>query len=84
MTGPLDDVRLPFSVLDPLVGDVFSVSWEPEMLMETGGAIKILTGELLSQIGQTVLQQTVMYTLMTALQWPIRELDCFSFQNGPT
>ncbi|EPQ60175.1 DUF726-domain-containing protein [Gloeophyllum trabeum ATCC 11539] len=71
MTGPLDDPRLPFSVLDPIVGDVFSVLWEPEMIQETGSALKILTSEVLSQIGQTVLQATVMATLMTALQWPI-------------
>ncbi|KAF5350735.1 hypothetical protein D9757_012593 [Collybiopsis confluens] len=64
LNGPMDDPRLPFSVLDPVIGDVFSVLWEPEMIMETGS-------EVLSQIGQTVLQATVMATLMTALQWPI-------------
>ncbi|KAI0082332.1 DUF726-domain-containing protein [Panus rudis PR-1116 ss-1] len=71
MNGHQDDVRLPFSVLDPVVGDVFSVLWEPEMIRETGGALKILTSEVLSQIGQTVLQATVMTALMSALQWPI-------------
>ncbi|KAJ7207497.1 hypothetical protein GGX14DRAFT_455589 [Mycena pura] len=71
MTSKLDDVRLPFSVLDPVVGDVFSVLWEPEMIQETGSALKILTTEVLSQIGQTVLQATVMTALMSALQWPI-------------
>ncbi|KAI6024567.1 hypothetical protein EDC04DRAFT_2723530 [Pisolithus marmoratus] len=71
MNGKLDDVRLPFSVLDPVVGDVFSVLWEPEMIMETGSAIKILTTEILTQIGQTVLHHTVMTALMGALQWPI-------------
>ncbi|KAG5644092.1 hypothetical protein DXG03_009111 [Asterophora parasitica] len=71
MTGPQDDVRLPFSVLDPIVGDVFSVLWEPEMIRETGSALKILTGEVLSQVGVAVLQATVMSAFMTALQWPI-------------
>ncbi|KAK7063613.1 DUF726-domain-containing protein [Favolaschia claudopus] len=71
MTGKLDDVRLPFSVLDPVVGDVFSVLWEPEMIQETGSALRILTGEVLSQIAQTALQATVMTALMSALQWPI-------------
>ena len=71
MTGLNDDVRLPFSVLDPVVGDVFSVLWEPDMIRETGGALKILTGEVLSQIGMTVLQATVMTGLVSALQWPI-------------
>ena len=74
MTSLNDDVRLPFSVLDPIVGDVFSVLWEPEMIQETGSALSILTGEVLTQIGQTVLQATVMTALMSALQWPISEL----------
>ncbi|KAH9932106.1 uncharacterized protein BXZ73DRAFT_46960 [Epithele typhae] len=71
MTGTLDDVRLPFSVLDPVVGDVFSILWEPEMIRETGSALKILTSEVLSQLAQTALQATVMTALMSALQWPI-------------
>ena len=71
MNSLQDDVRLPFSVLDPIVGDVWSVLWEPEMIRETGDALKILTSEVISQVGQTVLQTTVMATLMTALQWPI-------------
>ena len=73
MNGIQDDVRLPFSVLDPIVGDVFSVLWEPEMIQEAGSALSILTGEVLTQIGQTVLQATVMTALMTALQWPISQ-----------
>lgn len=73
MTGLQDDVRLPFSVLDPVVGDVFSVLWEPEMIRETGSALRILTTEVLTQIGQTVLQATVMTALMSALQWPLGE-----------
>lgn len=75
MNSLQDDVRLPFSVLDPIVGDVWSVLWEPEMIRETGDALKILTAEVLTQVGQTVLQTTVMATLMTALQWPISKLD---------
>ncbi|KAF9449991.1 DUF726-domain-containing protein [Macrolepiota fuliginosa MF-IS2] len=71
MNGTNDDVRLPFSVLDPIVGDVFSVLWEPEMIRETGSALKIMTSEVLSQVGLTILQATAMTTLMTALQWPI-------------
>lgn len=73
MTGPQDDVRLPFSVLDPVVGDVFSVLWEPEMIQETGSALKILTSEVLTQLAQTALQATVMTALMSALQWPISQ-----------
>ena len=83
MTSKKDDVRLPFGVLDPVVGDVFSVLWEPEMLGETGSTLKILTSEVLSQVGQTVLQATVMTALMSALQWPICKLtDTFGWSLG--
>jgi hypothetical protein len=71
MNSEQDDVRLPFSVLDPIVGDVFSVLWEPEMIRETGDALRILTTEVLTQIGQTVLAATAMTALISALQWPI-------------
>ncbi|KAH8981454.1 hypothetical protein EDB86DRAFT_431573 [Lactarius hatsudake] len=71
LNGQLDDTRLPFSVLDPVVGDVFSVLWEPEMIRETGSALRIMTTEILTQVGQTVLAATAMTALMTALQWPI-------------
>nr|ODN85187.1 hypothetical protein L203_05139 [Cryptococcus depauperatus CBS 7841] len=71
MASKVDDVRLPFSVLDPVVGDVFSVLWEPEMMAEMGGALKILTSEILTQVGQQVLQATIMTALMSALQWPL-------------
>ncbi|CAE6459861.1 unnamed protein product [Rhizoctonia solani] len=66
-----DDPRLPFSVLDPVIGDAFGVLWEPEMMAEMGNALKILTSEVLTQVGQTVLQATVMAALMSALQWPL-------------
>ncbi|KAK8861478.1 hypothetical protein IAR55_002299 [Kwoniella newhampshirensis] len=71
MASKVDDVRLPFSVLDPIVGDVYSVFWEPEMMAEMGSAMTILTGEILTQVGQQVLQATVMTALLSALQWPI-------------
>ena len=75
MSGRYDDVRLPFSVMDPVVGDVLSVFWEPEMMQEMGSALKILTSEILTQVGQQVLQATVMTALMSALQWPISEFS---------
>ena len=77
MNGPQDDVRLPFSVMDPIVGDVYSVLWEPETLGQTGNALKILTSEVLSSVGQQVLQATLLAAMMSAMQWPIRR-SCFS------
>ncbi|CAE6469904.1 unnamed protein product [Rhizoctonia solani] len=71
MAHAKDDPRLPFSVIDPVMGDAFGVLWEPEMMAEMGNALKILTSEVLTQVGQTVLQATVMAALMSALQWPL-------------
>ncbi|EJT46431.1 integral membrane protein [Trichosporon asahii var. asahii CBS 2479] len=71
MASKVDDVRLPFSVLDSAVGDVFSVLWEPEMMSEMGGALKIIGTEVLTQVSQQVLQATIMTALMSALQWPL-------------
>ena len=74
MSGPLDDVRLPFSTIDPVMGDVFAVLWEPDMMGDTGNALKILTSEVLTQVGQQVLAMTVMTALLSALQWPLSAL----------
>lgn len=46
MTGKVDDVRLPFSTVDPIMGDIYSVLWEPEMLQSMGQTINILATEV--------------------------------------
>ncbi|CCJ31176.1 unnamed protein product [Pneumocystis jirovecii] len=66
-----DDVRLPFSTIDPIMGDVYSVLWEPEILQSMGKSINILATEILTQSLQQVLGQTVLVALMNALQWPL-------------
>ena len=71
MQGIRDDVRLPFSVMDPVLGDVFSVLWEPDTILQTGGALKILASEAITSVGQQVLAATLMAALMSALQWPV-------------
>lgn len=46
MTGKIDDVRLPYSTVDPIMGDIYSVLWEPEMLQSMGQTINILATEV--------------------------------------
>lgn len=46
MTGKVDDIRLPFSTVDPMMGDIYSVLWEPEMLTSMGDTINILATEV--------------------------------------
>lgn len=48
MNGNLDDVRLPYSTVDPVMGDIYSVLWEPEMLRSMGDTINILATEVCS------------------------------------
>ena len=46
MNGKVDDVRLPYSTVDPIMGDIYSVLWEPEMLQSMGATINILATEV--------------------------------------
>lgn len=46
MSGKVDDVRLPFSTVDPVMGDIYSLLWEPEMLQSMGQTINILASEV--------------------------------------
>lgn len=71
MTGNVDDVRLPFSTVDPVMGDIYSVHWEPEMLKSTGQTIQILGTEALTQTIQQVLGATMLATLMAGLSMPL-------------
>ncbi|KAE8325873.1 hypothetical protein BDV39DRAFT_98809 [Aspergillus sergii] len=71
MTGKVDDVRLPFSTVDPIMGDLYSVLWEPEMLRSMGDTINILATEALTQGLQQVLGSTVLVALMSSLQLPL-------------
>jgi len=50
MNGKVDDVRLPFSTVDPIMGDIYSVLWEPEMLRSMGDTINILATEVGHQV----------------------------------
>jgi hypothetical protein len=71
MNGKVDDVRLPFSTVDPIMGDIYSVYWEPEMLQSMGQTITILATEALTQTLQQVLGSTILVALMAALQLPV-------------
>lgn len=71
MNGKIDDVRLPYSTIDPVMGDMYSVLWEPEMLTSMGDTINILATEALTQGLQQVLGSTILVALMASLQLPI-------------
>lgn len=71
MTGKDDDVRLPFSTIDPLMGDVLSVLWEPEMMRSLGQTINILATEALGTGVQQILGATILSSLMASLTLPL-------------
>lgn len=71
MNGEMDDVRLPFSTVDPVMGDMFSLLWEPEMLKSMGQTIGILASEALSTSIQQILGATMLTALMSAIQLPM-------------
>ena len=71
MNGKVDDVRLPYSTVDPIMGDIYSLLWEPEMLQSMGDTINILATEALTQTIQQVLGVTVLTALMASIQLPI-------------
>ncbi|AMD20211.1 HDL533Wp [Eremothecium sinecaudum] len=70
MIGKADDVRLPFSPVDPIEGDLYSLSWEPDMLKSTGQTINILASEIVTQTIQQILGATVLTALIAAIQVP--------------
>jgi Protein of unknown function (DUF726) len=71
MNGKVDDIRLPYSTVDPIMGDIYSLLWEPEMLQSMGDTINILATEALTQTVQQVLGSTILVALMASLQLPI-------------
>lgn len=71
MVGNDDDVRLPFSTVDPVEGDLFSLYWEPEMLKSMGQTIGIVASEVFTQTIQQVLGATILTGLMSAIQLPM-------------
>ncbi|KAL0936495.1 DUF726 domain protein [Colletotrichum truncatum] len=83
MTGKVDDVRLPFSTVDPIMGDLYSVFWEPEMLRSMGDTINILATEALTQGLQQVLGSTILTSLMAALTLPVVLTKLSYFIDNP-
>lgn len=71
MIGNDDDVRLPYSTVDPVEGDLYALHWEPEMLKSIGQTINIVANELFTQALQQVLGATILTAFISAIQWPM-------------
>ncbi|KAF9971014.1 hypothetical protein BGZ73_006108 [Actinomortierella ambigua] len=66
-----EDATLPFSTLEPSNGDHTALLWEPEMLMNLGSALGLLTSEILTLTAQEILKHTLLGGLLSALAWPM-------------
>jgi len=71
MNGKVDDVRLPYSTVDPIMGDIYSVLWEPEMLRSMGDTINILATEvsMFVQVGKAHTNYVGSYARPTTSAW---------------
>ena len=72
MNGKVDDVRLPFSTIDPVMGDMYSILWEPEMLQSMGDTIRILATEVNLMLSLRILR--VRLTLHQALTQGLQQV----------
>ncbi|QHS73002.1 Mil1p SPAR_F00300 [Saccharomyces paradoxus] len=71
MVGNEDDIRLPFSTVDPVEGDLYSLYWEPEMLKSIGQTVSIVATEIFTTSLQQILGATVLTALISSIQWPM-------------
>ena len=77
MSGDMDDVRLPYSTVDPIMGDIYSVLWEPEMLQSMGDTVKVLASEVSSDIHSNM-YVLLFGNLITPAKRPLLQ-DCSRF-----
>ncbi|KAI8581319.1 hypothetical protein K450DRAFT_232485 [Umbelopsis ramanniana AG] len=66
-----EEAAHPFCTIDSLMGDHYTLFWEPELLTELGSAIKIIATEVVTQAIQQALQHTIMGALLAGLTWPL-------------
>ncbi|KAI9221593.1 hypothetical protein BC828DRAFT_438146 [Blastocladiella britannica] len=77
------DLALPYTVVEPLEGDHFSLIWEPELLRELGSALKMIAGEVISTAVQQALMVTMLHGLLAALAWPLALLKIGYLIDNP-
>ncbi|CAO0798574.1 unnamed protein product [Mucor circinelloides] len=70
-TKDADEASLPFSTLDPLMGDHYNLYYEPEMLFELGSAFRIFATEAVTFSIQQALAHTIMGALLAGLAFPL-------------
>jgi len=79
MASVEDDVRLPFSTLDPIVGDVISLLWEPETLRSMGNTMNLLATEVFFPSKCSNLDP---YSIFTTNPWSDCSDSSYEFYSG--
>lgn len=67
----LDDIIIPFMGILPIMGSHYALCFDPHILCSLGDALKLLTSEIISFSANQILQQTILSTVMAALNWPM-------------
>jgi hypothetical protein len=67
----LQDIIVPFMGISPVMGAHYALCFDPHILCSLGDALKIFASELISFSAQQILQQTVLATLLSGLNFPL-------------
>jgi hypothetical protein len=70
MSSKEDDVRVPFSTIDPVMGDVMALHWEPETLQSMGQTMNLLATEVFNYVTLLISDSD---TVITTSAWS----NCF-------
>lgn len=71
LANGLGDLVIPFMGISPVMGSHYALVFETEVLRSLGDALRIFASELISFSAQQILQQTILATLLSALNWPM-------------
>ena len=67
----LDDIIVPFMGVSPVMGSQYALCFDPHILCTLGDALKMFASEIISFSATQILQQTILATMLSALNWPM-------------
>ncbi|CCE66181.1 hypothetical protein TPHA_0P00230 [Tetrapisispora phaffii CBS 4417] len=71
MINEEDEISAPFSTIDCIEGDIFSLNWEPSILTEIGTRMKVATSEVVTDSIQQMLGNVILVSIVSAIQLPL-------------
>ena len=67
----LEDLIVPFMGITPMMGAHYALCYDPHILCSLGDALRMFASEIVSFSANQILQQTILATVMSALNWPM-------------